>query len=314
MGAVRPNPEPGTPFVPSRSRGRWEVALVACLIGALISGFLYAFCLMSAPIREMWTTPGRSVGPIAGLAGGVCSLVAIGFYVAAIVYCRVAAHWLARTLAFVVGAVVVLTCFAVLIGQAPVGAETLVVKGRVEFRPISLGAGALEVLMQPSLLGARLEGLRSIAASDKVLFANVFLGALVCAALVGDLSYRFARWWATHDLMLDERTGNWFGRPVEAGAFERWTHTTATYADIPLLVRLPEREAVADLVSGQTVLILWCYPSEPSLDRKLVLVSIDEVTIRPKRFLRRPYLVEREVLPPTFIGAELFDALMQGRS
>jgi hypothetical protein len=62
------------------------------------------------------------------------------------------------------------------------------------------------------------------------------------------------------------------------------------------------------------VLVLYVHPSEPALDRASVLVSIDQVVVRKKRFLRRAYAIEREVMLPVFISAELFDSLLQGRA
>jgi hypothetical protein len=312
MGAVRPSPEPGTLYIPSGSLGRWRTALVCCVVGALISGLLYAFGLMSEPVRALWTTPGRGAGPIAGLAGGVCSIVAIALYVLAIASCRVASRRFARALSIGVGVVILLTCVVALLGQAPLGDDSLIARRPVAFRDVGLGRGAFEVLAEPQQIGARLQGLRAIAGSDKVLFANVLLGALICAAVVGDLAYRFAGL-VTNGFMLDERTGDWFRAPVEVGAFERLGQHP-TYADIPDLVHIPEDDAVADLVAGETVLILYLHPSARDGDREVVLVSIDEVVIRPKRFLRSRRAAEREVLPPTFISVELFDALLQGRS
>jgi hypothetical protein len=267
---------------------------------------------MSEPVRGLWTTPTRSAGPIAGLAGGVCSIVAIALYVLAIAFCRVASRRLARALSIGVGIVILLTCVVALLGQAPLGDDALIARRPVPFRDVSLGRGALDVLAQPHQLGARFDGLRAVASSDKALFANVLFGALICAAVVGDLAFRFAGR-VTNGFMLDERTGDWFGAPVEVGAFERLAQHP-TYADIPDLVPIPEDDAVADLVAGETVLILYLHPSARDGDREVVLVSIDEVVIRPKRFLHSLRAAEREVLPPTFISAELFDALLQGRA
>ncbi|MEY5060720.1 MAG: hypothetical protein RIS45_641 [Planctomycetota bacterium] len=267
---------------------------------------------MSEPVRGLWATPTRSAGPIAGLAGGVCSIVAIALYVLAIAFCRVASHRLARALSIGVGIVILLTCVVALLGQAPLGDDALIARRPVPFRDVSLGRGALDVLAQPHQLGARFDGLRAVASSDKALFANVLFGAIICAAVVGDLAFRFAGR-VTNGFMLDDRTGDWFGAPVEVGAFERLAQHP-TYADIPDLVPIPEDDAVADLVAGETVLILYLHPSARDGDREVVLVSIDEVVIRPKRFLHSLRAAEREVLPPTFISAELFDALLQGRA
>jgi len=312
MEAGRHNHEPIPVYVPSRSPGNWRAALVVCLTGALISGLLYAFCLMSEPVRGLWTTPRRSVGPIAGLAGGVCSIVAITLTVLAIASCRVASRRLARALSIGVGVVILLTCVVALLGQAPLGDDAMVARRPMDFRDVSLGRGVYEVLAEPRQLGARLQGLRAVASSDRVLFGNVLLGALICAAVVGDLAFRFAGL-MTNGSMLDERTGDWFGAPVEIGAFER-LERDPTAADIADLVPIPEGDAVADLVAGETVWILYLHPSARDRDREVVLVSIDEVAIRPKRFLHSLRANQREVLPPTFISAELFDSLLQGRT
>lgn len=313
MDAGRHNQEPVPVYAPSRSLGNWRLALFACLLGALISGLLYAFCLMSEPVRGLWTTPKRSAGPIAGLAGGVCSIVATALAVLAIAYCRVASRRLARALSIGVGVVILLTCVVALLGQAPLGDHAMVARRPVAFRDVSLGGGAFDVLAQPQQLGARLQGLRAIASSDKVLFANVLLGALICAAIVGDLTFRFAGL-VTNGFMLDARTGNWFRAPVEIGTFELLNGRDPTPADLPQLVPIPEDDAVVELLVGRPVLVLYVHPSEPALDRTSVLVSIDQVVVRKKRFLRRAYAIEREVMPPVFISAELFDSLLQGRA
>jgi len=313
MDEGRHNHEPVPVYVPCRSLGNWRLALFSCLVGALISGLLYAFCLMSEPVRGLWTTPKRSAGPIAGLAGGVCSIVAIALAVLAIAYCRVASRKLARALSIGVGVVILLTCVVALLGQAPLGDDAMVARRPVAFRDVSLGRGALEVLVQPQELGPRLQGLRAIASSDKVLFANVLLGALICAAVVGDLAFRLARL-VTSGFMLDARTGNWFRAPVEIAYYGLLDGRDPTPADIPQLVPIPEDDAVVELLVGLPVLVLYVHPSEPELDRAWVLVSIDQVVVRKKRFLRRAYALEREVMPPAFISAELFDLLLQGRA
>lgn len=314
MGAEGASFAPGARYVWSRSLGQWPSAVVLSLLGALLSGFLYALCLMAEPIRPMWMMPGRSVGPVAGLAGGVCSTVGVALFVFAILRCRVASRWFVRVLSFGVGMVIMLTCFVVLLGQAPLGDAVLVARRPVEFREVTLGQGAYEVLAQPADLAARVQGLRAVSSSDKVLLANVLLGALVCAAVVGDIGFRLARRWSS-DFMLDERTGDWFCAPVEARYFWRLEESDPTVADLPDLVPLegPD-EAEDELIDGRSLFVLFVHPSKPELDRRSVLVSLDEVSLHRRRFLRRVRARQREVIPPTFVEPGLLEALMQGRS
>jgi len=291
-----------------RSLGHWERAVALVLVGAVLSGVLYAFCLMSGPVRWAWTTPDRSPGPLAGLAAAFCSLPAILLGAAAIALGRISARWFARLLTILLGIVLTVACLVTLLGQAPIGTAELLAARPVDFREVSLGLGALEVLRDPASLGARFDGLRAVAADDMVLFAGVLLGALVCGACAFDLSFRVARWW-TNGFLLDERTGSWFGEPIDACAFRRPVARMPAFADLPMLERI-EEEAV-DLRAGP-ILVLQVHPANPGLNDECCLVSLVELAFRPRGLLRRKEAVRRVVVAPTFMARAQLDGFTDG--
>jgi len=309
MGEDRLHPEPGSPYTPSRSTGHWRRACVLCLLGGLISGLLYALCLMMGPVRWSWTTPGRSPGGIPGLAALLCALPAAGFGLVGIALGRIGARWLARLMSIGVGLVVGATCFLALVGQAPLGSDALLAKRPVDFRDVSLGRGAWEVVTQPSRLGERLQGLRAVASEDKVLFAGVLLGALICAGFAAEWAFRGARH-LTGGLMLDDRTGTWFSPPRDLIAFEPIEGRDPAYRDLPHLRPIGDEERAAPLGS---MLVLRAHDSNEVLDRELVLVSLVEWSIRRRGILRRKKPVMRMVMPPTFMARTELDALFQGK-
>lgn len=291
-----------------RSVGHWERALVLVLVGAVLSGALYAFCLTSGPVRWAWTTPGRSAGPLAGLAAAFCSLPAIVLGAAAIAFGRISALWLARLLTTLLGVVLTLACLVTLLGQAPIGTAGLLAARPVPFREISLGLGALEVLRDPASFGARLDGLRAVAADDMVLFAGVVLGAVVCGACALDLSLRVARWW-TNGFLLDERTGGWFGAPIDVCAFRMHGGGMPTFADLATLERI--REESVDLRSGP-ILVLQVHPAASGFNDACCLVSLVELAWRPRGLLRRKEALRRTVIAPTFMARSQLDGFVDG--
>lgn len=308
MAADLAHPGHGMPYVRRGSPGLWGRALILIAVGAILSGVLYAFCLMSGPVRWAWTTPDRSPGPFAGLAAAFCSIPATLLGAAAIAIGRVAARWLARLLTIVLGILLASACVVTLLGQAPLGTPELLAARPVTSREISLGAGALEVLRDPASLGARFEGLRAVAADDRVLFAGVLLGAVVCGACALDLSYRLARWW-TNGFLLDARTGEWFGDPVDACAFRTRSGARPAFADLGALERIGDE--VVDL-RLEPILVLRVHPSSSGLDDVCCLVSVVEVAFRPKGLLRKGQAVRREVVPPTFMARAELDVLVRG--
>lgn len=278
-------------------------------MGGLISGLLYAFCLMAGPVRWSWTTPGRSTGGLPGLAAIVCALPAVGFGIVAIGMGRVGARWLARTLTIGIGLIVGATCFVALLGQAPLGSDALLATRPVAFRDVSLGLGAWEVVSEPSRLGERILGLRAVAAGDISLFAGVLLGALICAGLAADWSFRGARL-LTGGLMLDDRSGTWFSPPRDVMLFEPLVGRDPTAEDLADLRPASDEEGV---IHDRPMLVLRYHESNEVLDREIVLVSLVEWSIRRRGLLRRKKPLARVVLQPTFISRAEFDALFQGR-
>ena len=299
------HPLVGTPYIPSRSLGRWQSAAMVCLFAGLLSGLLYAFCLMSSPVRWCWTTRGFGGAPIVGTIGALCAMPAVALAAIALARFRVAAPWMVRLLTIALGVVVALTCFIALLGQAPLGSEAPLAGRPVPFRDISLGAGALEVLRELPEFGDRFTGLRAVAATDKQLFAGVFFGALICAAIALDLSYRAASY-LTSAFMLDERSGYWFDRATPVMDLQLIEGRDPTYADFSTLLPAdPERGA------EQTTLVLLHHESDESLESECVLCSITEVSIQRKGPWLKKWIVWREAMPPTYVGAEEFQARLE---
>lgn len=309
MHADRLHPEPGTPYAPSRSTGHWQRALILCVVGGLISGLLYALCLMMGPVRWSWTTPGRNPGGIPGIAALVCALPAAGFGIVGIALGRIGARWLVRSLSILIGLVVGATCFVALVGQAPLGSDALLAKRPVDFRAVSLGQGAWEAVSQPSRLGGRLQGLRAVASDDKALFAGVLLGALICAGFAAEWSFRGARR-LTGGFMLDDRTGAWFSTPRDLVALEPLEGRDPTYTDLAHLQPIDDEER--EIRRGR-VLVLRVHESDEVPDRELALVSLVEWSLRRRGFLRRKRPVMRVVMPPTFVETGLIERLIADR-
>lgn len=301
------HPASGTPYTPSRSVGFWGRACLLCVMGGLVSGLLYAFCLMAGPVRWSWTISGRSTGGLPGLAAIVCALPAVGFGIVAIGIGRIGARWLARTLVIGIGLIVGATSFVALLGQAPLGSDALLATRPVAFRDVSLGLGAWEVVSEPSRLRERILGLRAVAAGDISLFAGVLLGALICAGLAADWSFRGARL-LTGGLMLDDRSGTWFSPPRDVMLFEPLVGRDPTAGDLAHLRPARDEEGV---IHDRPMLVLRYHESNEALDREIVLVSLVEWSIRQRGLLRRQKPLARVVLQPTFISRTEFDALFQ---
>jgi len=276
-------------------------------MGGLVSGLLYAFCLMAGPVRWSWTISGRSTGGLPGLAAIVCALPAVGFGIVAIGIGRIGARWLARTLAIGIGLIVGATSFVALLGQAPLGSDALLATRPVAFREVGLGLGAWEVVSEPSRLRERILGLRAVAAGDISLFAGVLLGALICAGLAADWSFRGARL-LTGGLMLDDRSGTWFSPPRDVMLFEPLVGRDPTAEDLADLRPASDEEGV---IHDRPMLVLRYHESNEALDREIVLVSLVEWSIRQHGLLRRQKPLARVVLRPTFISRTEFDALFQ---